>query len=484
MKRFILLGLVLTSIGLCFQGCDSSNRQGCDDPTPEERYEPPAPADSVNPAASPLVAEGHYFRDSSGGVVFLHGINVAGNSKVPPFKGITSESQLEVLPALGVNTIRLLFTWEAFEPVQGEYSDDYLAYYKQVVQWADQLGLYVVVDFHQDAYSRYALRGCGEGFPQWAVTPEVTPATPDNDASCRSWGVQMLINQSLNTTWSHFHSDKYGAKRAYLAMVGKVVEQMSTHDNVIGYELINEPMGSDEELFTLFDQVGKRIRQKDPDAILFIPTHTLVSGGTRKDTLDRPDFDNMAYSPHYYNGSVLLLKNWPGTDPSGQLDKLREKADNWGVPMFLSEFGAPAGTKDGLGYIAAQLDWLDEYWIASAQWNYTPGWREDAKDGWNMEDLSIVDDQGALRDNFVLRPHPQRIGGAPQSFILDNDGFTLAWKNNPAYGATIVFVPEGYADGKKLSVNLPEGAAGACAAKDYTLVCNIEGAGETVVSLK
>lgn len=43
---------------------------------------------------------------------------------------------------------------------------------------------------------------------------------------------------------------------------------------------------------------------------------------------------NMAYSPHYCNGSVLLLKNRPGTDPSEQLDKLKEKADAWGGRCF------------------------------------------------------------------------------------------------------------------------------------------------------
>ncbi len=482
MKRIVLLVLAMVLAGVSFHGCDSGS--GCDGDTTPEAYVPPAPPETVNAAASPLVAEGHYFRDAEGGVVFLRGINVAGNSKVPPFKAVSSASALEVLPSLGINTLRLLFTWEAFEPVQAEYSEAYLTYYRQVVSWAAQSGLYVVVDFHQDAYSRYLLNGCGEGFPRWAVTPEVDLATPDNDGSCSSWGVRMLTNQDLATAWRHFHSDQYGAKSAYLEMVGKVARSLLDCDNIIGYELINEPWGTDGELFTLFEQVGRKIRENDPDAILFVPTHGLVSGGTRADTIDMPDFANMAYSPHYYNGSVLLLKTWNGADPSNQLNTLRAKADTWHVPMFLSEFGAPFGTRNGLGYIEAQLDWLDTYWIASAQWNYTPGWREDVKDGWNMEDLSIVDDRGVLRDNFVMRPCPQRVAGAPRRFNLDDDGFTLTWDNRAGYGATVVYLPRGYADSRTLAVQLPEGASGSCSIQAYSVVCDIEGAGETRVSVR
>lgn len=482
MKKVFPFLLILMVISTSFPGCDSDSGQGCGGGTPEA-YVPPVPAETVNPAASPLVAEGHYFRDDRGGVVFLRGVNVAGNAKVPPFTAVTRISDLAVLPGLGVNTLRLLFTWEAFEPVRGEYDQDYLAYYRQVVRWAAQLGLFVVVDFHQDAYSRYSLKGCGEGFPRWAVTPEVKAATPDNGEACSAWGMRMLLNQPLQTTWDHFHSDRYGAKSAYLDMIAKVAGHMAAHDNVIGYELINEPWGTDEQLFALFAQAGQRIRQQDPGAILFVPTHTLVSGGVREDTLDRPDFTNMAYSPHYYNGSVLLLNSWGGADPAEQLDKLRAKAEAWDVPMFLSEFGAPAGTVNGPEYIEAQLDWLDGYWISSAQWNYTPGWREDVKDGWNMEDLSIVDGQGAPRDNFILRPCPQRIGGAPKSFELDAAGFSLTWQNNAKYGATVVFLPEGYAHGRALALQLPRGVSGACEIDGYAMVCDIEGSGETVVSL-
>src|SRR4051795_5400850 len=98
-----------------------------------------------------LHADGGFFRDATGGAVILRGVNVAGNAKVPPFRGITDEAQLDPLPGWGVNVLRLLFIWEAYEPSSGTYDEAYLADYLRVVRAAGARGLYVIVDFHQDA---------------------------------------------------------------------------------------------------------------------------------------------------------------------------------------------------------------------------------------------------------------------------------------------------------------------------------------------
>ncbi|MBN2802517.1 MAG: cellulase family glycosylhydrolase [Deltaproteobacteria bacterium] len=483
--------LIITLASVYLAGCNGDKNYSTDDDTSKDTGTgtdtdtvlPPLSLD-VNKNAAPLVADGHYFRDAKGGVVMLRGVNVAGNSKVPPFTPVSDITDLEILPRLGFNTIRLLFIWEAFEPVQGEYNNEYLTYFMKVVDWADELGLYVVTDFHQDAYSRYSLDGCGEGFPGWAVTPQVKLSTPDNGEACTLWGINMVSDESLITIWSDFHSDAYGAKSAYLKMVETVAKSLLPYDNVIGYDLINEPWGDDDDLFTLFDQIGRRIRKADPDAILFVPAHALVTGGVRINNVPMIDLDNVAYSPHYYNGVVLLQGKWLKTDPAPDLNKLRAKAAIENVPMFLGEFGAPAATENGQGYMEAQFDWLDRYFISGAQWNYTPGWQKDVKDGWNMEDLSIIDDTGALRANFVRRPYPQRISGAPISFQTDDKGFTLYWENRKGYGETIIHLPEGYEKNREITVTPGGKARGECTISDNSLICNIEGDGEVRVSFQ
>src|SRR4051812_42502943 len=94
-------------------------------------------------ASGALHTDGGFFRDARGGVVLLRGVNVAGNSKVPPFRGITDEAQLDPLPRWGLNVVRLLFTWEAYEPQPGAYDDVYLADYLRVVRAAGARGLHV-----------------------------------------------------------------------------------------------------------------------------------------------------------------------------------------------------------------------------------------------------------------------------------------------------------------------------------------------------
>jgi len=186
------------------------------------------------PTPAPLRAEGSYLKDRTGRVVLLRGVNATGDAKVPPFRPLNSPTLLAPLPGWGLNTLRLLFNWEAFEPTRCHYDDSYLAYYEQVASAAEALGLYVIVDFHQDAYSRFSLGGCGEGFPSWSVASTIALQIPRNDGGCSGWGASMLFDTSHHATWSAFHKDTEGARTRYVAMVRAVADRMSRHANVVG----------------------------------------------------------------------------------------------------------------------------------------------------------------------------------------------------------------------------------------------------------
>ncbi|MBN2160505.1 MAG: cellulase family glycosylhydrolase [Spirochaetes bacterium] len=468
MRLHALMCLTALSF-LMLQSCGKVAPQP--DTCPAQTYGEPAQV------PAPLRSEGGRFKDTGGGTVILRGINMAGNSKVPPFTPITDASTLDPLPGWGINLIRLIFTWEAYEPTRCSYNESYLSYYERATAWARERGIYVIVDFHQDAYSRFSINGCGDGFPPWAVPEEIELITPDNGEACSSWGVQMLVDLSHHQTWADFHRDTYGAKTRYLNMVESVAERMAKHPNVIGYDIINEPWGTDAELHDLYEKIAARIRGRHPDTILFVPPHAIDSSGMSTCTIEKPLFDNFAFSPHYYDGVVLLMKAWLGASPADALNRLRGTAVAWECPMLLGEFGAPAETAGVEGYMEAQFDWLDSYWVSSAQWNYTPGWREDVKDGWNMEDLSITDVSGNTRANFTPRPYPQRIAGTPGEFVRDDNGFTLTWENNPATGFTVVYLPPGYADCRRANLNLPAGANGSCEQVAGYLRCSVSGPG-------
>jgi endoglycosylceramidase len=384
--------------------------------------------------------------------VILRGLNVAGNSKVPPFRPIDDPARLDPLPGWGMNVIRLLFTWEAYEPQLGAYDAGYLDYIARTAHAAGDLGLYVIVDFHQDSFSRF-LGGCGEGFPSWALPPSVPPATPDNGAACADWGQHTASDPQVKPAWDAFYSDASGVRTRYLAMIARVAGALAGEPAVIGYDLLNEPFGDEKaQIGPLYEDAARALRAADPAAILFV-SPAIVTGIGSQTQLQRPSFDNFAYSPHYYDPLVFEVQSYNGSDESAPFALMTGHANAWGVPLFLGEYGAVPATDGVDGYLSAIAHQLDQALASGTQWNFTPGWTPDAKDGWNLEDFSIVDDAGQPRANFRPRPFARRIAGTPVSLAISDEPnpqdntLILSWQHDPSAGATELYLPSSYFEG-------------------------------------
>jgi hypothetical protein len=126
---------------------------------------PPAPAPLTQ-----LRTDRTYVRDEQGRYVFFHGVNVSCATKIGPLTNAsgqetyigrpfpleTARENFERLRAMGFDSIRLLVLWEAIEPTaRGVYDEEYLDYLRELVRLAGEYGLYVLVDFHQDIFSRH-----------------------------------------------------------------------------------------------------------------------------------------------------------------------------------------------------------------------------------------------------------------------------------------------------------------------------------------
>ncbi len=125
-----------------------------------------------------------YLKDEAERYVFLHGINVSGSTKVPttapsleapdtpltyigkPFPLEDADRWLQQLNDLGFNSMRLLMMWEAVMPgcppdAPAGCRDDtyidaaYVAYIGEVVRLARDHNIYVLMDMHQDIFSRH-----------------------------------------------------------------------------------------------------------------------------------------------------------------------------------------------------------------------------------------------------------------------------------------------------------------------------------------
>jgi len=126
------------------------------------------------------------FADAHGRTLLLRGLNVSGDAKYPvshalagtpefydvsrvsyagkPFADAREAEQWWArLRAWGIGVVRLVVCWEALEPREmGVYDDEYLAYVRMLVRTADEAGLSVFIDGHQDVVcTRHPSHGRG-----------------------------------------------------------------------------------------------------------------------------------------------------------------------------------------------------------------------------------------------------------------------------------------------------------------------------------
>ncbi len=169
-----------------------------------------------------------------------------------------SLNDLSQMRALGFNVMRLVINWAQVEPEPGRYDAQFVARVEQIVGWAEEQGIYTLVDFHQDHYGDLDRNHQGEqpptstraggqadGAPRWA-------AMTDGIANVNQLG-QDSFNAAQRRAFQHFWQNDVppvsqgdapgpGLQDHLIGAMAAVMRPLVGRSSVVGIELMNEPV--------------------------------------------------------------------------------------------------------------------------------------------------------------------------------------------------------------------------------------------------
>ena len=212
---------------------------------------------------------GDRFVNENGDQILFNGVNSVCKDPGQGYLFPEPEQVFRRFREQGFNLIRLGIFWDGVEPQPGVYDQDYLQRVRDVIALAQENGLYVMLDMHQDLFSRK----WEDGAPLWATLDEGLPH-PEN---CTMWYDAYLQSEAVIRAADNFWrnapaTDGVGLLDHYEAMWEMLAGYFDPCENVIGFEPMNEPfMGSLAR--AAFGEAAMRTAAQFPD---YDPTNPLA----------------------------------------------------------------------------------------------------------------------------------------------------------------------------------------------------------------
>lgn len=234
-----------------------------------------------------------------------------------PTNADLTETDWDQLDAQGVNVVRLVTTWSAWEPTRGSFDLAYLERVKDAVAAARDHGIYVVIDMHQDAWSKFVFtpraETCPEGrhhqigwdgAPEWATftdgKPTCTPASREE-------------SPAVIQAWNNFYRNREGIRSELTALWGRIATEFATDSTVAGFDMLNEPgTGSTVEgtlvgLNAFYRETIAAIRAAERSVGSAARGHMIMFETTVHGawpTYDLSPDTNLVFAPHNYAESI------------------------------------------------------------------------------------------------------------------------------------------------------------------------------------
>ncbi|MFC7983678.1 cellulase family glycosylhydrolase [Streptomyces sp. NPDC057336] len=379
--------------------------------------------------------------DDRGRVLTLRGWNVEDKThRGEDALSAISERHFRDLRARGFNFARLLVFWDDLEPRRGHYSERYLRRIERILGWAHKHRVHVLIDAHQDVFGpAFGHRG----IPEWATRTDGLPFTPHPD----DWFAE-YFEPAVQRAFTHLYEDP-DLRRAQADMWRVLARRLGDHPAVLGYDLINEPMGEiargedlptaarrieREQLTPLYNRLADAVRDVDDDSWIFFEPTPIVGEGVPTG-LGRIDDPKAVYAPHFYNTAMEAGADY---DPSAGWIEAYESAvtvypGRYRVPVVVGEWGPLNNSLPNMGrFYRDALSSLNRYtsgW-AGYVWCYGGGY-------------CAVDAEGRFRTNKeqTSAPYAPAVAGRVTAQTYEPDGGVFRLSYRAGHGVTEVSLP-------------------------------------------
>lgn len=299
------------------------------------------------------------------------------NEVVPPWNGADEAVDMAYQ---GFDFVRLCLTWSGLEPVEGQLSETYLAALDAVVDDLSDAGLYVLLDFHEDAYSKEI----GEdGAPAWAIVTPYTPlGGPIYDGPGLSPPFQDLTvrrtAQSTLDAFTAFFQNQGRIQERFMPALRAIGGRYRGRATIVGLEDMNEPVAiqvPDQQGVPLLEAFHDRslaaLREVEPDLPLWVEPEVVNRNVFLSAPLrEKPMADrNVVYAPHLYPpwGTATTYDEFVAkfTDT---FDGMVQEGASYGGATVIGEWWSPLTNAIGVEYVDAVHTLAEQRNIGLAMW--------------------------------------------------------------------------------------------------------------------
>ena len=398
--------------------------------------------------------------DDAGRQVLLRGVNLnhlgdyfQSHPALPTVADL-DDTDWDDLAADGMNVVRLVTNWSAWEPGRDQLDPTYSAKVHAAVDAANERGIYVVIDMHQDAWSKFVFTPAEEvcppgtrhqigwdGAPSWATFTDGAPTcTPGSREQ----------SPAVKTAWGAFYANRDGVRDELAELWGHIATEFADEPGVAGFDLLNEPGYSFSQDATLlglaafYRDAVREIRAAERRVegrghiVFFEPTVNgpFVAPGFSDDA-------NLVFAPHNYGESI-------GPSLPGLLDLLTDAlqllADAYGTTTWIGEYGSFTSDPVARTEYMARFNRLQDrapgaggtWW----QWEQQCGDPHDVSgayppsDAWVEQQLANCADSARMDTPCTARSYPRAMPGRLTSLVAEPCGGALTVTGRTATPST------------------------------------------------